>query len=284
MTTSIAKRIVPPLLFFVTSAAHPLLASTTVYSGPIGSPSIQILDGGYAESNTYFVPVASAGMQVSVDPTALNLQFQTFRFQSNAVTLSRNVAVTAGFGITKNYNIQLALDPITYQISDNVSSHGLLPTTGGNYDIQDTGNLNYVTAFSTSAITGSYTILGPTETATGSFSMIPSGTNYMIVPNVVNTNNYPTELVFSHSNNQFYTFFDFLSGASEHLTPITNDNYFFNRIVDGENISWGFWRMQFSGTFGTTTPGALAPIPEPSTWAVISVGALLVFARRRSPR
>lgn len=242
------------------------------------------MDGGYAESTTYFLPVTSAGMQASVDAAALTLEYQTFRIQSAATTLSRNVSITSGFGATKNYNLKLNLDPVIYQITDGVPSHGLSAATGGNYTIQNTGNLNYVTAITTTTVTGSYTIVGPTETVTGTFAIPASGTNYMIVPDTINTSNFPAQLTFSHTNNQFHTFLDFLSGASVHLTPTTNDNYFINTTVDGENVTWGFWRMHFSGNFGTTSPGALAAIPEPGIYAGMSIGALFlvtVFARRR---
>lgn len=260
-----------------------LRAQATIYSGTMGSATLKIYDGGYASNNGYFIPLSSVGMQAAVDPTGLTVQFQEFRFPTLATTLTRQVAISVGFGVTKDYTITLNLRSVVYSITDGVASHALTAGSGGNYTIQNTGNLGYVSAVPTIAVAGTYSVTGPTETVTGNVYMPISGSNYMIVPNTLNTNGYPAQLTFSHSNNHFYTFYDYQGGANEHLTADSNDNYFINAVVDGETIQWGFWRMEFSANFGTVTPGALGPVPEPETSTLLAAFAALgLFAYRRA--
>jgi hypothetical protein len=89
----------------------------------------------------------------------------------------------------------------------------------------------------------------------------------MIIPNTLNTLGYPSQLTFSHSSSQYYTSLD------SYQAP----KLFINTVVDGEVIQWGFSQMQFSANFGSTSPGQLAAIPEPSTYAAILAGISLVI-------
>lgn len=200
------------------------------------------------------------------------MQFQAFRFDTPATTLTRSFSVTDGFGSSQNFSTTLNLDAMSFTITDAIASHSLSPASGGNYSIQNTNVVNggYLTAVSTGRVTGSYSITGPTETVTGSFNMpLAMDVNYMLVPNLLNTTNYPSQLGLSSTSNlPFLAYFIYQNDQNEHLTSTTNDNYFVNRVVDGQTVSWSFWRMELSGFYSTVTPGAL--IPEPTSCALIA--------------
>ena len=253
-----------------------LSAQPAVYSGSIGSPTLQLNDYYNATGGliTHFIPVAGAGEQISVDPNALTIAFQTFRFQTPSLTISKSESITVGFGITKNYAINLNLYAATYDFTDDRATHSMTPATGGSYSILDTGNLGYVTPVSDINVAGSYSIVGPTETATGTFNVPADEHSYMIVPNTLNTNGYPSQLTLSHSNNVLHGFFSFAPGGA------SNAN-FIDTIVDGERITWGFTEFHFQGLFGVVTPGALPSVPEPSSLTLLAVAAVGLAARRK---
>ena len=171
----------------------------------------------------------------------------------------------------------------TFNFTDGVT-HTLTASSGTTYGISDSYAGGWAPTSGTFNFTGSYVVTGPTQVSTGTFSVPASRNNYEMLPLVLNTSNYPTQLGISRSNpSNFLGYLDMLSGSSEHLTPTTNDNYFVNTIVDGSQITWGFWRVGFDAQYGALTPGSLATsaIPEPSTYAAIFGLTVLGFAAYR---
>ncbi len=217
-------------MLFPLLAIGEIRAQALTYSGPLGSASALIRSvGGSYESYQY--TVASAGQQITVDPTALTLSFDGFQILTAPLTISKQIQITAGFGQVKTYNLSLNFYAKVFSFNDGGAAHSLSPTTGGNYEILNTGNLGYVTPVGGASLTGTYSVTGPTQSATGSFNVPINGYSYMMVPNTLNTSSYPDRLTLSHSNGYFYTSFNFPQGGSSGVD-------FIDATVDGATMDW----------------------------------------------
>jgi hypothetical protein len=264
-----------------------LFAQLSTYSGAINQPTLRLLDGGYATSNSYDISIGSAGVEFSVDPVAQTLRFDQFRVITAPTSLTRTQSITIGFGSTATFTTTITFDSIIFSFNDGVPSHALTAGLNGNYAIENTAQVGYSPVVGSLYFSGSYVVSGPTSTSSGTFNIPAASANssfYMTVPDTIQTSNFPSELSLSRSNNgnKFYTFLDMRSGSgSSYLTTTTNDNYFVNTVVDGQQIQWGFWRAQFEGSYGTAQQGSLAAVPEPEAYAT-AVGLLcLAYAASR---
>jgi hypothetical protein len=264
-----------------------LFAQLSTYSGAINQPTLRLLDGGYANSNSYDISIGSAGVEFSVDPVAQTLRFDQFRVITAPTSLTRTQSITIGFGSTATFTTTITFDSIIFSFTDGVPSHALTAGLNGNYAIENTAQVGYSPVVGSLYFSGSYVVSGPTSTSSGTFNIPAASANssfYMTVPDTIQTSNFPSELSLSRSNNgnKFYTFLDMRSGSgSSYLTTTTNDNYFVNTVVDGQQIQWGFWRAQFEGSYGTAQQGSLAAVPEPEAYAT-AVGLLcLAYAASR---
>jgi hypothetical protein len=253
-----------PIIVIATNSS----AQTEIYSGPIGNPTAVLTN--LARNELYTFSIASAGQQVTVNPTSQTLVFDKFQINTAPLTISKSLSVTVGFGQVKNYTLTLAFDAKVFEFNDGGVSHALSPSLNGKYDILGTGNGNYVTPVGGGNLTGSYTVNGPTQTAVGTFSVPINVYSYMMVPTILDASSYPSKLTLTRNDTQFHAFFDFASGGQSNVN-------FIDRTVDGQSIVWGFSETYISGSFGEVTSGALAAIPEPSTYATIIGSILLVF-------
>jgi hypothetical protein len=267
-----------------------LAAQSSTYSGAISQPSLRLLDGGYATSNTYSISIGSAGVEFSVDPSAQTLRFDQFRISTAPTSLTRTQTITTGFGSTATFTTTLTFDAMVFSITNGVASHPLSAGLNGSYAIQNTAQEGYSTVVGSFYFSGSYVVSGPTQTVSGTFNIPAASANssfYMTVPDTIQTSNFPEQLSLSRSDNgnKFYTFLDMRSGSgSSYLTTTTNDNHFVNTVVDGQQIQWGFWRAQFEGTYGSAQPGSLAAVPEPEIYATAAGLACLAYAASRKRR
>ena len=247
-------------------------AQSVVYSGALSSPSVTLRN--MVDGTSISFPVISAGEQVSVDATGLTVSFQKFEFKTQSFTASKTVNVTVGFGVTQNFNISMTFNALTFVQSDPIASHALSGASGGSYDVLNAGSTGVInSSVQTFSFTGGYTVMGPTQTSSGTFN-VTADTTYVIVPKTINTNNYPNSLTLSNSFNSFNSVVGFQPNDFQNFVSTT---------VDGQLITWGFSRVDLVGQFGTVTPGALATsaIPEPSTYAAIFSLTALGFAAYR---
>lgn len=282
--STVLKFVLLPIFFPLVA----LRAQSVVYSGPLGSPTLQIKN---SADNTFInFPVITAGQEIAVDATALTVLFQKFQIQTSSFTASKSLSITVGFGQSKDYTINLTFAASTFAVADATGTHSLAPASGGAYNVMGLGTSTGLvySAVGSINLTGTYSVVGPTQTVSGSFN-VPlniNADNTLVVPNSVNTNGYPSSLVFSNSSNSFHEYAGFGVGGSY----VTN---FVDATVDGQRVTWGFSTFDFQGQFGTVFPGYLSgspvsssgsSIPEPSTYAAIFGVTVLGFAvyRRRN--
>lgn len=216
-----------------------------------------------------------AGVQISVDPEAVKSSFQELRFQTNAVSENFAVSKTAGFEVTKNYNISVTINPLDLSITDIGSSHNLQASTGGLYDIANSLAGNYPENV---GVDLNPTVIYPSQAqhkrATGTFNALATGRKTIYMPNLLDTSTYPSSLSVLRYGGGNYRYF---------VNPAASNSI--SAVVDDETIDWDFDYVTFQIPQETVLkPGSLAPIPELSVPSLSVVGFLLAgLARRRRP-
>lgn len=265
---------------------------TYSYSGPATSPDlVRIVASSSGTFNTTPVSTDAAGLtkgiQITVNPTDLKLTFDKTTLLTTAPSsLVQTQNVSVGFGQTKSFTATISLDAINLSIgnatANGVGYNALTAASGGDYDIEST--LNYppglimgylgLSGSISGNLTGTYTIQGPTETATGSFDVPLSWLNYYnYQPQTLSTDGFPSTLALSGSFSAAFNYW---------FTPTTEN--FINATVDGVQISTGIdqVKLQFVTDDFALTPGSLSSIPEPSTYVVVfglTVFGFTVFRR-----
>lgn len=226
----------------------------------------------------------SGGYQISVNPSALTLNFDLLSVSTQAAQIVQTQSFTVGFGAAKTVVTTINIDSLNLSFSNLNGSHSLSPASGGVYNISDTFNLQnggnwlvglHLSGGITGSLTGSYTIQGPTQSASGTFTQpILFENNWLqnnsilasTLPSGLDTNGYPDQVSFTNA----------LSFAL-HLKPQTSN--FVSGTVDGVAVQTG---IQY---FALSVPAAgvtLAAVPEPSTYAAIAgVIALVVGVWKR---
>lgn len=283
--------------FSAAVAVSPSSSTTLTYPlFPVNLATNGTFTGAASTDNTL---VTSVGFQITVNPTALTLTFDSLQLATAPFTISRTSTITVGFGQTKTFTETYAVNPIRWTLSD---SHveTLTPAQDGNYNIVASfysPPLVYDIAdayISGSALaTGTYSIQGPTETVSGSFSQTLTAAAHLpfsavYLPTILDTSNYPHSLDLGAVGDHFW--FSFVSGT----LPIST-------TVDGVSIQTGLgsagsafnqFLQAIVYTSNSTTPislyqGSLAPltlVPEPASAALVAGSSGLAvawFFRRR---
>lgn len=241
-----------------------VLAQSVTYSGEGGSGSLQIYLGVQADAPYVYLPVDSTAEQITADPTALTIQLDELRINTGQLTTSYTESINTGFGRANDYTVTLTFAAQTIDMFGLGNTYALTPVGSGQYSF--TSSNEHV--FSPANILVDYSVQGPTQSASGTFDF-PSYFDTAIGGSqgtaFLNTINYPTQL---QSSAAFYS---------------ENNNVQTAPTVDGAQVP-----IQFGGVFPftdvTMTPGSLAAVPEPSTYASIVGAAALGFAAIRRRR
>ncbi|WP_221029921.1 hypothetical protein [Actomonas aquatica] len=268
----------PPQFLILAIALLPariLFAQATVFSA--SSP-----DGSWIDASIYSQPSLEPfdfGAQITVDPSSLTISFDEVVFSLPAFSATNAFSFTNGFGQTDDYTITAEVDVSSFRVTMPERSFDLVAGTGGIYVAQN----SYAYSPSTSSavvegsFSGSYSVVGPNGTTSGSFDSQMDDLIYYAFPARLDTSDWPNQLTFESAYN-------FMFGVSQDLVTVE---------VDGRSISAGVqsWTFNAQMSIGPAfIPGQLenlTAVPEPSAFATIFALVALgwvLFLRRREGR
>lgn len=217
--------------------------------------------GTYGDTGTNNADTAELGLSLTLDPDALQLEYNHFKFSSNGFDLSFSKLFNVGLGRNVTITTDIHVDPFTI-IADplrldvplslvSVPQPGRFLLAGGP-----------VFAFPNFFLTGDYTLAGPTETQSGTFSLLFTISSDRGLRNfVLDSNNYPMSIRLLNDGPQ----------AVLHNGLFGTD---FGGTVDGVNIAFDFRAVGLNAD-----PVTLANVPEPASVTMLLLGGLLLFYR-----
>ena len=180
-------------------------------------------------------------------------------------------------GNLKSISTTINFNPITFVLKDtdmagnSPAYRSLFIGTGGAYGLQTIYTQGLYSGSSIPAISGTYSVSGPTQTRNGTFS-VGINTVGISLPDFINLSNPSSEMIFSdglHIN-------EHLSGFK--ITPWGSDNMaIFYSVVDDVNLAVGLTINQFT----SSSQFALQAIPEPSSISLLAFGGVVMALRRR---
>ena len=244
------------------------------YSGPYITTTFsnQLLvtsgTGSYATQYLGF-NVTKLEYDLVVDPAALTAVFTSARFEYAAATIQQTTEFTVGFGPAITVLTTINFESGSFTFFD-PSIRALTPGVGGIFNIGagEAGSQSVSGHFS-----GTFSIQGPTETVSGSFS-VSDFTSQLVLPNKLDTSLYPSELRLID---------DSASGVMG--AHFVNENFIIG-TVDGITINTGISAFDLLGRYNLTlSAGSLASIPEPAHIGLLTaLGSLAAgLCRRRRP-
>jgi len=244
----------------------PGVVRAEMWSASWNPPNVQVGLSGQGDGFQYptapGIPGAMMSLQFDFDWGANTMRYDLFSLDCPNLTGRGWRNWTIGPGQTEQVVTTLHFDPFTVETQVDVLTH-LVPTTGGAYNIEGgTAVLDGPRQF-----TGTYTIEGPTEKATGQFAWTPTGGPAVGYSRLL-TASYPHEMTLQGEATATW------SGSGANLI---------SEIVDGHQIDVGISSVTFAMRFPPICPGT--PVPEPGTLVLLLTGAfgvlLLVWRRRR---
>ncbi len=205
---------------------------------------------------------------VNIDDGAPTLTYSTIQIQVSAFSTSNTVTFTTGLGQTTDVTTTINYDPITITANGS-QALALTATTGGNYTIA-TPSLAF---FPSLALSGNYSMTGPTQSVTGNFL-----TSTLTASGPVNGFRWST------FNSIGYPNVGLLTGPQP--VPVATRTHWgsfgsiLDATVDGAHVTASLGTLQLNATnFGTIN--LAAPAPEPTTFALVGLGALWLGVKRR---
>ena len=239
-------------------------------SGP--ASALQLTTSGTYGGATDFFP-SSAAFAVEVDDINLTLTYSSIAVQVPGFTTSNTVLFNAGLGQTTSVTTSITFDAFTI-LYTGTQALALTATTGGNYTIA----APTILAFGSLALSGHYSVTGPTQTVTGNFAT-PS---FAVAGN-------PSFFRWATFNSIGYP------ATSQLVSPVAGPSSLkphwgifgsiIDETVDGAHVtaSLGTATIAATGYGALGAPVALTavPTPEPASAALLGLGALLLGARRR---
>jgi hypothetical protein len=272
------KLIVPPIvLACATVLALPSFApASMVYfsgsaEGTVGTPSttaLQINTGGNYGGGT-LTPASTANFLVGIDDVNLTLSYPGLSVQVPGFSTSNTVLYTVGLGQTVSVQTDITYDPFTILYTGN-QVLALTAGLGGSFTIAAPTSMT----FAALALSGHYTVTGPTQTASGNFqtgsaAQTSTGINFRWTS--FDSVGYPATSTLALP-----------AGAG---LPSLRVNWgslgsIFDVTVDGANVtaSVGITSMNSMG-YGNVP--LVAAVPEPGSAALLGLGLLAWAGRRR---
>lgn len=283
-------------LLLQAASLHAQFATYSYSGAATGADAVTIAGSTTTFTNATSVTAAGAtkAYQVSVNPNTLRLGFDTTAITTVAPSsLVQNQSITPGFGQpSKAFTATISINAINLTVANvsGVNAYSLAAGSSGIYKIEGAENWNGgefgfrgylgLTGTITGTVSGTWTIQGPTESASGSFDQSLSFLNYYnYLPALIDTSSYPSYLTFAPIESGGF----FTRSESYNFYFVLASQDFATATVDGVTISTGISQVQMSLA---GTGFNLTAVPEPSTYAAIfGVCALgLAVYRRRQCR
>lgn len=240
--------------------------------------SSNFFSGSYVSSNGINVETSAVSLRFGFDADSLTMWVDrlTFNLAFSPKTMTAQIADNAG--ILKSITTTIQINPITIVARDGSFSDANLPNyktlfqgTGGTYGLNNTfgyiGNnwpYNYAVP---PQISGTYTVSGPTEIQSGSFTINLIGM-YLTLPDFINLSKPSQEVIFSPGLNPSRLNINVMSNRDLPVVYSIVDNV---NVVAGLNIS-AFELENSSFT--------LQAIPEPSSLSLLLAGGTLLLGFR----
>ena len=233
--------------------------------------------GSYLNNNGIVVQNASTKLKVAFDSDLNKIWVDRLEFNLSLAPKTLEAQIADVKGNLKSISTTINFNPITFVLKDtdmagnSPAYRSLFTGTGGAYGLQTIYTQGLYSGSSIPAISGTYSVSGPTQTRNGTFS-VGINTVGISLPDFINLSNPSSEMIFSdglHIN-------EHLSGFK--ITPWGSDNMaIFYSVVDDVNLAVGLTINQFT----SSSQFALQPIPEPSSFSLLALGGVLVALRRR---
>ena len=248
-----------PLLACTLLLAAPAFAQTSDYAGSAAANTFLVDVAGLPTPTSVALPVVADFERVTYDATAKTITFDEYDFQTGAYTYTTTQDFATDGGGTQSLTLTLNFAPATLRVDLGVVC-ALSPVAGPQfiYTLRNAVIAPFAPSF---ALTGTYSIAGPTQTATGSFQFpattADAGTFY--APSFVDVINVPTSL-------------SFLTGYSGNFAASGGQ---ISTTVDGVPVAFALDGVTIAGGGGVPLT-AFTAIPEPS--AAAAVVAVFAFA------
>lgn len=223
--------------------------------------------GTYGGPTTLFLS-PDISIVVDINDAAPTLTFDTIQIHVPAFSTSNTVTFTTGLGQTTDVTTVINYDPITITANGS-QALSLTPTTGGNFTIA-TPTLAF---FPTLALSGNYSVTGPTQSATGSFLTPTLNAGFGVAGfrwNTYNSTGYPNTGQLTGPQ----------MGPTLQRTRWGSFGSILDETVDGAHVTASLGNLQLNAVnFGTIN--LAASVPEPTSLALFGLGTLWLGARRR---
>lgn len=228
-------------------------AGATVQFQGTGSSSTGRMGRGYLG--------ATFSIDLSLDTSVPSVLVDQATFHVGELSRSETDDFTAGFGDVVAITRRITLDSFSVTAT-NAGPYALDPHTDGKFIIdRQAGSADFDSTF---ALSGSYEIIGPTQSASGSFSVPYKRLSYTFPRFFIDANEFPSSLVLECIT----------PGNAKMVYQPVSTSSVFSAEVDGVLISYEPSTLRFY----TPDDILLTHMPEPSTLTLAAFGLLTLLA------
>lgn len=227
------------------------------YTGSVDAQRAGLyLVGSYGDFYVYGEPV-TANLEASIDPAGPQITFDKYEIVMKPFTTTLTDSFPVGLGNNVTVKTTINFDQIVSDV-DNWGPMTLTPESGGVYSI----TWPSLPTAMTTTVTGSYTVEGPTETKSGTFSKeLRPHTATPPARWSLNATDYPSSVTLMNDNTLQWN--------------ATYEPYLITETVDALDVS-----VSMGGRYALFGDTVLS-VPEPASLAMLGLGGLALIRRKR---